>query len=131
MIFWLSGPGRQGRAARESSVGVRRRNPAGEHAELVVSLAPGSGGVAGKDESFVSGGPDVEGVVREVHGADDGVVEMLEPGVVVADIMGTPADTEIFTASGEFADQLRETLLYGSRPASVRSSATVVFIDPA
>jgi hypothetical protein len=42
--------------------------------------------------------------------ADDGVVEVLEPGAVQADVVGGPADAEGVAAGAQFADEVGQSL---------------------
>jgi hypothetical protein len=53
------------------------------------------------------------------------VVEPLDAGVVVADVVRRPADAELVAAGGELADEVGEVAVVGIAPASERRIATV------
>ncbi len=56
---------------------------------------------------------DDEAVEVEVKVADDAVVQVLEGGVVEADVVRGPADAEVLRASGKLADEVGEVAVEG------------------
>src|SRR5215207_11354474 len=82
------------------------------------------GGVGGHGESGF--GDHVQAFVGEGEVADDVVVEVFYAGAVQPDVVGAPATAEFLAVRGQFADEIVEFLVVGSRPASVRTMATQV-----
>jgi hypothetical protein len=66
--------------AQAGLVTVERRGPAGEEFERVLGWGAGFGAEVGQGESGV--GRERHRLEAEVHVADDGVVEVFDPGVV-------------------------------------------------
>jgi hypothetical protein len=71
-----------------------------------------SGGGAGLgqvgDEVDAGAGLDGEGLERQVEVADHRVVQLLHSGVVDADVVRSPPDSEVLAAGGQLSDQSRE-----------------------
>jgi hypothetical protein len=66
-----------------------------------------------------------EAFIGEGDVADDAVMEGLEIGAVVPDVVRTPATAELVAGSGELADEGVKLFVGGSPPASVRRIETV------
>jgi len=83
---------------------LRRRGPASEEPERLRGLGPGFGG---PDHEHLPGvGGEFHAVVGEGDVADDGVVEVIDAGVVEADVVGGPAGAELGALGGELADEV-------------------------
>jgi len=85
-------------------LGVGGGRPAAKELERVLGAAPGLGGVGEERQAGVGG--EVEAVVRQVEVADDGMVELLDAGVVEADVVRGPARAERLALGRELADEV-------------------------
>lgn len=96
---------------------VLGRGPAGQQTQRV----PGGGtGLGGIDEQRQAGvGGEIQALVHEVEVPDHGMPEMLEPGVVLAHVVGRPPRTELLTARGKFPDKVGQAPVEGV-PAGLR-----------
>jgi hypothetical protein len=99
--------------------------PAGQKPERVFGWGTGFGGVEGQHEP--GRGWEVHRGVGNFDHADDRMAEVLDPGVVQLDVVRGPAGAELWAVRGEFPDEAGEVAVQRVGPASVRSSATVVF----
>src|SRR6266536_320998 len=91
-----------GRARRLSVVDGGR--PAAEELERLFRARTGFGGV-GEDRQPVVGG-EVQPVVAQAELADDGMVEVLDAGVVEAHVVRGPAAAERLASCCELADEV-------------------------
>ena len=65
---------------------------------------PGFGGVGEEGQARVCG--EVHAVVAQAELANDGMVEVLDAGVVEADVVGRPEGAERLALGCEFADEV-------------------------
>jgi hypothetical protein len=89
-----------------------RSRPAHEDSERVIGWRTRSGRVGQKEKSSVGG--EVHCFVAEVEVADDGVVDDLDAGAVLADVVGCPQRAERFATGGEFADEVGKGAVVGN-----------------
>src|SRR5437764_335388 len=82
--------------------GVGRGRPAAKELQRFVCAGAGLGGVGEERQAGIGG--EVEAVVRQMQVADDGMVEVLDAGVVEADVVRGPAGTEGLALRRELAD---------------------------
>jgi hypothetical protein len=84
--------------------GDHRGYPAAEEFQRVLGAGAGLGGVGEDRQARVRG--EVESVVAEGELADFGMVEVLDAGVVEADVVRGPAGPELVALGCEFADEV-------------------------
>ncbi len=85
------------------------RRPRRQQAERIGGRGPRLCGVSGEHQA--RGGDELHGVVRQFHETHHGVVELLDPALVSADVVGRPTGAKCLTARGKFADQVGEIFI--------------------
>ena len=91
--------------------GSGRRGPAGQQVERLGRAAAGLGAVDADVQPVV--GRQLHDLVAELEIADDGVVQPLDAGLVVADVVRGPPGAELRAAGGQLPDEVRQAAVIG------------------